>query len=213
MNFVLEFTFLQDYSAIVDKIIEEKEKMDVKKISSLHPLNRHSGYDQSTEASSNVTIRIINSDSSHNLKYQKKTPSIMIKQGPYAVTKIATFLNPEDIALIDVCKDKVYGTIIYSDIQYLKNGQVIVIILNKVIWYAVHVFMQTHKGQPLFFHERQCGIYRSKPAKDYFIYLKKNFAEIKGHEATKYFKVRKTDSCINLTYVQGILFVGKPRCN
>jgi hypothetical protein len=77
---ILEITFLQDYSAIFDKIIEEKEKMDVKKISSLHPLNRHSGYDQSTEASSNVTIRIINSDSSHNLKYQKKTPSIMIKQ-------------------------------------------------------------------------------------------------------------------------------------
>jgi hypothetical protein len=150
MNFVLEFTFLQDYSAIVYKIIEEKEKMDVKKISSLHPLNRHSGYDQSTETSSNVTIRIINSDSSHNLNYLKKAPSIIIPQGPYKEIKFAAFLNPKDIALID---------------------------------------------------ERISGFYRSKPAKDYFIHLKDNFAEIKGPEAVKYFQVREIKSCVNVPNV------------
>jgi hypothetical protein len=180
-----------DYSAIFGKIIEEKEKREeINKISELNLLNRYSGYKQ-FETCSNVTIRIINSDSLHNLKNCNEAPSMMIKQGPYKETNTAIFLTANDIELINDCKKQIYGNIIYYDMQHLENGQAIVIILNKTIWYAVHIFMQTGEEKSSIEKKRLCGIFRSQPAKNYFFELRGKFAGEKGQEeAEKYFQVR-----------------------
>ena len=102
--------FNREYSAIFEKIIEEKDKMNINNISKVHPLNRHSVYDQS-ETISIGTIRILKSNNLYNLPHCKKNPSIVVKQGDeYKDTKpdtILTFLTPDDIPFINKCEGKV----------------------------------------------------------------------------------------------------------
>ena len=63
--------------------------------------------------------------------------------------------------------------------------------MNQVLWFAIHVFIQTHEGESSFFKKRYGGFYTFKEAKIFYDKLIENFEVREGQYAAQYFIVRK----------------------
>ena len=70
-----------------------------------------------------------------------------------------------------------HGIIIEEFFHYLPNGQAIILLWNKVVWYAVHLFVQSHEGKPKFNQSKIANCYSFERAKSLFIKFASNIRD------------------------------------